>query len=83
LANNTPETREYAMHIYSIVNTWRKKAKTGNDWGSYEPMAQEFIVWACEKTLENDSLDQKPKYLRFLQDLIDQWREEHSGALES
>ena len=82
LANNTPETREYAMHVYSIVNTWRKKAKTGEDWGSYEPMAQEFIAWACEKTLGNQELEQKSKYLKFLQDLVDQWREEHSGAVE-
>lgn len=61
----------FAMHLESLVNSWRKKSKA-----YLQPNAVEnFISWACRWTLEQDDLMSKDKYLQFMQNLINAWNE--------
>ena len=62
----------FAMHLESLVNSWRKKAKSYTK--PDQKQADEFIRWACEWTLEQDLKD-KSKYLEFMQNLINAWNE--------
>lgn len=67
----TKDASTFAMHLESLVNSWRKKSKA-----YLQPNAVEnFIAWACRWTLEQDDLRNKDKYLQFMQNLINAWNE--------
>ena len=65
------DAQTFAMHLESLVNSWRKRSKA-----YLQPNAVEnFISWACRWTLEQDDLRNKDKYLQFMQNLINAWNE--------